>query len=355
MAESSTPSFGHSDRHYASTSAPGGGATASETRLNEQVSGFLHAYDADLEKRVYRAFKQWNNVVRDHLRNEMGLRLSVGDEAQAVPVRIVAGMPARFSELVGSIDPAVWPFLLRVRMLEAAVDGLRFTEAKYPELFIEQESDIRNGLPLGFRDSWIFVEKLLTWLKKRNAQEQIKNIHEDILGAYFFRVPEISLYWMVIGIMAGVLGAPVEALTVVVLAHELAHAYSHLGRDIDTSRWDTEAFARAEMPIAEGIAQFYTGAVCQKLEERFPAAANAYRALLEYQAGPYRVHEKWADPEIKVASGKVTGRAGEVVRSCLIECRKTSTTSYQKFESSLRESHARLRGQRLSHIEVNSG
>ena len=72
---------------------------------------------------------------------------------------------------------------------------------------------------------------------------------QDILGAYFFRVPAISVYWMVIGIMSGVLGVSVEALTIVVATHELAHAYSHLGRDIDGGRWETEAFARADASV----------------------------------------------------------------------------------------------------------
>lgn len=96
------------------------------------------------------------------------------------------------------------------------------------------------------------------------------------------------------------------------------------------------------MPIAEGIAQFYTEAVCRKFEERFPAAGQAYRGLLEFQSGPYRVHEKWADPEIKVAKKNGTARAGEVVRSGLIECRKTGITAYSEFESRLRASHERL-------------
>jgi hypothetical protein len=107
------------------------------------------------------------------------------------------------------------------------------------------------------------------------------------------------VYWMVIGVMSGVLGVPVDALAIVVATHELAHAYSHLGRDIDGSRWETEAFARAELNIAEGIAQFYTEMICHKLP-------------------------------------------GEVVRSCMIESRKTSITSYSVFESSLLASHARL-------------
>jgi hypothetical protein len=53
-------------------------------------------------------------------------------------------------------------------------------------------------------------------------------------------------------------------------------------------------------------------------------------------------NEKWADPELKVANQNEMGRAGEVVRSCMIECRKTSMRSYGVFESSLRACHARL-------------
>jgi hypothetical protein len=64
-----------------------------------------------------------------------------------------------------------------------------------------------------------------------------------VLGAYFFRIPQIRLYWVVIGIAARTLGVAVEALTIVVLAHELARAYTHLGRDIDNERWDTGHFA----------------------------------------------------------------------------------------------------------------
>lgn len=340
MADFPESAFGHPQRHYSSHSPADVGAGNQE--LNKQVARLLHERDAEMPNKVQRAFKQWNNIVRDHLRNEMGLRLTVGEETQAVPVRIVAGMPARFEALISSFDPAVWPFLLRLRLLEATLEGLQFTEAKYPELYIEEESEIARGIPLGFTESGLFIEKLVAWLNKRKVQDQIRAIQEDVLGAYFFYVPEISLFWMVIGVMSGVLGVPVEALTVVVLAHELAHAYSHLGRDIDSSRWDTQAFARAEMPIAEGIAQFYTDAVCRKLEDRLPAALGAYRALLEYQAGVYRVHERWSDPKLKVASKDGTARAGEVVRSCMIECRKASLTSYGEFESSLLASHERL-------------
>src|SRR5690606_22172982 len=96
------------------------------------------------------------------------------------------------------------------------------------------------------------------------------------------------------------------------LAHELAHAYSHLGRDIDNERWDTELFASTDPHIVEGLAQFYTQAVCTLLEPRFPAARMAYEALLAKQRGTYKEHLKWVDND---------ERGGEIVRVAMIECR----------------------------------
>jgi hypothetical protein len=310
--------------------------------ISQQVADLLHQYDAEMANKVRRTLKQWNNVIRDHLRNEMGLRLTVGNEAQAVPLRVVDGMPASFGDLLSSLDPIIWGFLLRMRVLENTLEGLRFTERDYSKLFIKPPGSLPTALPQEVSEARLFIEGLVVWLKKQEVQERLKRIQQDILGAYFFRVPEISVYWMVLGIMSGVLGVPVDALAIVVATHELAHAYSHLGLDIDGSRWETEAFARTELNIAEGIAQFYTKMTCRKLQDRFPAAENAYRALLEYQSGPYRVHETWTDPKLNSQNPKSADRAGEVVRSCMIEGRKTSITAYSEFESRLLASHARL-------------
>ena len=111
---------------------------------------------------------------------------------------------------------------------------------------------------------------------------------------HFFKVPEIRLYWMAIALVAQMLAAPLDALTVVVLTHELAHAYSHLGRDIDGRRWETDAFAKTDFSIAEGIAPVLHGG--RQLEGR-DAISGGCRGLSDApQApdGPYRVHEHWA-------------------------------------------------------------
>ena len=54
-----------------------------DEKLSRQVAILLKEYDSEMADKVRRTLKQWNNVIRDHLRNEMGLRLTVGDEAQA--------------------------------------------------------------------------------------------------------------------------------------------------------------------------------------------------------------------------------------------------------------------------------
>jgi hypothetical protein len=62
----------------------------------------------------------------------------------------------------------------------------------------------------------------------------------------------VELFWGVIGLVSRLLGVSVEGLTVKVLAHELAHAYTHVGADADGRRWGTTAFQRTDRALLEG-------------------------------------------------------------------------------------------------------
>jgi hypothetical protein len=146
---------------------------------------------------------------------------------------------------------------------------------------------------------------------------------------------------MVIGIMAAALNLQVEALTIVVLAHELAHAYTHLGRDIDNEKWDTEAFAGADLEIIEGLAQFYTMVVCHRLGSRAPAAESAFRALLAKQVGPYKAHESWVEDD---------EHGGEIVRVAMIECRSRSITDHGLFKQAIGRHRRDVRGRGRSSV-----
>jgi hypothetical protein len=127
-------------------------------------------------------------------------------------------------------------------------------------------------------------------------------------------------------VMAGILNVSVEALTVVVLAHELTHAYTHLGKDIDGNLWNTESFAKADLGIVEGLAQFYTAVVCGKLAARFPAANQAYEALLDMQSGAYVMHKDWTEQ---------SERGGEIVRFAMIATRSRKLLRYSDWSAEL--------------------
>ena len=83
------------------------------------------------------------------------------------------------------------------------------------------------------------------------------------------------------------LGVAMEDLAVVTLTHELAHAYTHLGCDIDGRPWNNDGFWRSGIPVIEGLAQFYTQTVAKRLADRRPGVQTAFEALLRRQHCTY--------------------------------------------------------------------
>jgi len=328
--------------------------------IEKRFAMFLAKLAPRLEDDVERAFRQWNNVVRDHLRTETGLRLTIGNETQAVPVRIEDGLPDAFAQAIESSDEGTWALLMHRGVLRETAKGMRFlrrdfkqvstwlatepTRPQYNEgrqlearfLFEIPKEDHKPARYDEVRHVEALLYSVLRRLRSLEFIERVKAINRDVLGAYFFQnVPTVELYWMVIVFVAGLIGVSVEALTVVVIIHELAHAYSHLGRDIDGKRWITTDFEKAEPGIIEGLAQFYTASICSKLEHRFPSVQQAYKSLLALQSGPYRVHEEWLN-------GQDKDRAGEVLRMSMIRCRSTGITKLADFQFVRRQSRRGL-------------
>lgn len=320
--------WGSDDQYYAARPFGRDGrgeAQADRSGVQKRVAELLTELHPDLRERVARSFKQWNLILRDYLRNETGLRLSVGDDRQGVRVLVVDGLPAPFADAIEQSLDDLW-LLMHRPIVDQTNHGLEIISPRLEDLVRQQA--VGDGRPSTDEYARVsaFVHDLADRAKKLAVLERLKGIEKDVLGAYFFRYPEIHLYWMAIGVMAATMAVAPEALTLVTACHELAHAYSHLGRDIDGNRWDTESFAKADAQIVEGIAQFYTGVICRKLAARFPQALAAFDALLEHQSGPYAVHQEWA---------KEHPAAGEVVRVSMIECRSQNTTNYVTFTGAL--------------------
>ena len=310
----------------------------------------LESVQDDPRGAVTRAKNKWNIIVRDRLRNEtrLGLKartsrnvhvptIGIGepeDRAKAVPVRVVDGLPGPLLSAILDFENAEWA-ILNEATLRNVVEG-----TEYMERFRDDVRDRWGNLagPAYPRDIGRVRETAEAWLgliQKLHAKERIVGINQDVLGAYFYGLREVRLYWTAIGIVARLIDVPIEALTVVVLAHNLAHAYTHLGYDIDNGQWDTKKFSSTDLHVVEGLAQFYTEAVCEQVRSNLPEAKAAFHKLLEQQGPAFTSFREWLP---------AAESSGEIIRLSMIECRKSGITENEAFIRAVGRNRATIRG-----------
>lgn len=294
----------------------------------------------DAEERVTRAYRQWNQIVREHIRNETALRLTDGDGRNSIQVRVVEGFPIPLASLIDSYgDPVLWRIIVGQPKIGGVVEGLRFLLADWGsfEAWDKLPPEAKGAEPHLARSLEV-AEILQRLAVAEEVRERIREIHKDILGVYRFTAglaSQVELYWMPIAMVAAMLDVQIEDLTLVVLAHELAHGYTHIGRDIDGIQWSDRGFAKSDLAIVEGLAQFYTEVVANRVSTRTPGALLAYERLLSLQSGPYKAHLEWVknDPNQK----------GETVRFAMISARSRGEVNLAEWTASLADTRSTLR------------
>lgn len=319
----------------------------------------------DTEERVRRGRDRFNQSVREALRQETGLRLRRGSrtedshnvfgppphdpvsaELASVRVQMLAGLPLSLKQKEIDEKDALAALIAPWR---AALESLRASISEITKLLRILDSDPqgRSSTTAGSEHLPTVAEladRLLRESSQFNLAEWILDVNEDVLGIYRIPLPEpkrpylrvrqnptIELYWAVIGLLARLLAVDVEDLTVVVVAHELAHAYTHIGTDIDGHAWTNEEFARSQHELREGLAQHYTHAVCKHLSLAAPGAMGAYKRLLEVQPNAYHTHEPWE------------AAPAEAVRLELLQARRAGPGQLGMFEGFLEEAAQSLR------------
>lgn len=138
-------------------------------------------------------------------------------------------------------------------------------------------------------DLSVFLGKILReeWFGESN-----KHV-EDVLGVFYCCDDiRIELYAQVIAYYSFILGVSCERLASVVLTHEQAHAYTMAGFDISGNRGGLLC-SYYDTYIIEGLAQYYTEAVCGQLEDSLPGISDAFLRLREGQRDPYKEYQKW--------------------------------------------------------------
>jgi hypothetical protein len=245
------------------------------------------------------------------------------------------------------IDDSHW-LAVAVAPYRNTLDWLRYSSANIrrelvPALLKDPRgSSVLNGREVHLDAVFSLSEDLLKEVQKFNLTKWILEVDQDVLGRYVYRVPKdlfgdlheahIELYWAVIGLLVRLLGTSAEALTAVVFAHELTHAFTHMGSDTDRNRWPTRDFAKADHAVKEGLAQYYTALVCSQLDRQQPGTSGAYAALLADQPPAYHTHERWLEDH-----------KPEEVRDAIIQARRRGLGTLADFAKLLGEARERFR------------
>jgi hypothetical protein len=314
------------------------------------LTELIEKLPSDTAERVKRAKDKHNVRIREALRHESGLKLTRGASESSsassttVPIKIVPGVPAI---LAGFSVPdehrlalLISPWRHQLRQLRDS--SMSIMENLLPPLVIHPRGfDIVKGRNVHLKPANELAEDLLKEGDKYDLATAILAVEEDILGRYLYRRTSLfndadcstELYWGIIGLIAAQIGVDIEDLTVVILAHELSHAYTHMGLDIDDRRWETQSFHESEKPVIEGLAQHYTMLVTKRIAGQVPNALNAYQILLKCQPAAYQVQIPWEK-----------ALSQEQMRSALVATRRSENgVSLATFEEALRRSKEDLR------------
>jgi hypothetical protein len=317
------------------------------------IEDLLEKIPSNTERVVAQAKSRFNLVIRQMLRQETGLRLARNKdneadekETHAIRVFLDAGVPFELARLQFSDDKRlailIAPLRAQLERLQNSSSSVQM-ELKGPLSQLLVCEGRFAGIDLKLADISAFSEYLLRLSAEFDLVRELLAVEDDILGRYCWSTNQAMtsasthLYWGVIGLIARLLGVSVEGLTVTVLAHELAHAYTHLGTDIDGHRWDNDDFKNTERPVKEGLAQYYTKQLLKRLRIRIPEAEQAYDALLPRQPDAYQVQTKWIE----------SGATPEHVRLAMVRFRRGGNATLAEFENLLdqaKESLERRRG-----------
>lgn len=180
----------------------------------------------DAEDRVKRTVKQFNDIVRKHIRTETGLKLASETSNESVPIKFVKGFPVQIAQLINKNDELLlWRLITIQPKLGGVVEGLNAVLdywndysnwKRLPEIARDQSETVRRT-----RDIALELQKLAA---AKQIIDQVREIHEDIFGAYIYTnySQTIELYWMSLAIFSSSFGVRIEDLTVVVTNRQLS-------------------------------------------------------------------------------------------------------------------------------------
>ena len=358
------------------------------------VADLVRSVPPETEHVVRNAYRQTNRHIRDAIRHECRLQLRSGDSnpevdapgsprmheplapggtrAARLRVDFLPGYPVSWHYIELPENEDFWLALTLRRYRRSLVQAVRGTEG-----LLDLKETVRTNSRLRSHPAvtklqilegsenvaWTrdHARNLLNWLDRFDPIDWIyqnagwkhapKEVLDDVLGVYRCepsgtsdrKTPNparIEVYWACVGLCASLLDRPTEALAIVVITHELAHAYTQLGSDIEGYRWRVEEFWKAERSLIEGLAQYYTERVLTRLASRgapFAEALETFTSLLQHQSVEYTHYQDWTDHPSSASDADQ-----EAVRTAMLEARRTDKGTLSEFKKRLAEARRRL-------------
>lgn len=263
-------------------------------------------------ERTVRSVGPW---VRTALRETMGLRLAGEDGRQDahVRVRVADGEGAAWARSVWNALGTKGQAALQAGR---AVDEARLAVRHATRGMRDERERIRWTDAEGVLRE-LEAEREKAQAKLRQAVQGLKELRgdtDDPFGAYAPGQPgtprangkrtgatpgEVTIWWFPIAVLARATQTPIRTFALSTLAHELAHAYSNMGRDGDGRGWAASGrWGGLDNDEVEGIAEAWTDVLMLRYDREHTGTwAEHARASLAWQWGPYRHHldEGWLE------------------------------------------------------------
>ena len=292
---------------------------------------------------VEKTWRKWNTPARDFLRAETGLKLSVSSKQHSVSISTKNYVPNEIESLVNDISIESWILGRKRQMLESLLSGTADLGN-----YLKHNPKVKSQLNL--RDQEIdsievyqsTLDKIIKQLPPLHMEvsTRFKEINEDVMGAYFSMNPHIELYWIPIALIAEAINASIEDLTIIVLVHELAHAYTHIGMDIGGRSWKTPDFGKSDLAVLEGLAQYYTYIFLASIQKNQRNVLKVFEDLLKMQHPVYHTFKIWiGDSQDRLSEA---GRS-EAIRLALLDARLRGVVNEREFSAGAAENMSRLR------------
>lgn len=290
---------------------------------NPSLKYIQENYEKEFAPTFQRIIKNWNVLIRNFLTKFVGVSLNDSDETNRRSIPISIEPVYKDADITDLIERDL-PFFdfEEYNKLKKLIDAAEQSKEYYrkPPEKDHLESVIGYGKSKINKIDIDAITKLIFDFKKHP--------NTDIFGSYFIRECKIEIYVYPIVLFSQLHGLNMESFATSILAHELAHGYTHIGYDKDGQFW--ENFSETEDLLAEGLAQYFTEKFIEKYHNRDYRMKECFEYLLRYQSEPYSIHKTW-------------DATYEQVFSAFIETRRVKNNSYLKFSKMLKESKLRIK------------